>query len=262
MSFPYLDLAGFLARTIIPSGDVAIVEAAQPGYTIQRIAAAQSFINARLRKRYGSSLPMGATPPIVEVAGVNPPQVTLQGRSVVGSYQIRIAITTGGTLGTAIAKWTVDGTDPTTAGGATTTATAASVALGSTGLSAIFPAGTYAIGHSYAAATPVPEIVLGWLTALAQVDVFLKRGVNPQDPTIATTLDMRAQALTELKESADSNTGLLDIPTNEGTDSAITTGGPMGYAEQSPYTWTDVERANGRAEDLADINGAFPTAGD
>ena len=45
----------------------------------------------------------------------------------------------------------------------------------------------------------------------------------------------------ELKEAADAEKGLFELPlrATDTTGSAINAGGPMGYSEQSPYTWTD-----------------------
>ena len=53
----------------------------------------------------------------------------------------------------------------------------------------------------------------------------------------------------EIKEAADGKDGLFDIPIVEDLDSAITTGFVLGYSEQSPYTWTDVEACEGSFED-------------
>lgn len=105
---------------------------------------------------------------------------------------------------------------------------------------------------------PVPEIVLGWLTSMVTLDVLRKRGINPQDPQAAMYAADAETALAELKEASDSKDGLFDLPSSnvDGSDSAVTTGGPLGYSETSPYVWTIVERNNGRAQDAQYLRGA------
>jgi hypothetical protein len=425
--FPYLDLAGFTSRTVMPDTDVALVEASFPGFTAQRISVRSSYVNARLRKRYGNapnvgnSLPLGQRAPVLEAAGTIPPPVGLQGRPVLGCLEMALAIVAAGAVGAATFQWSSDGgktwttgaiplaagtapppvtlsgasalalpddlivqvvtpgalgtakiqyssnageswaiapalassgTSPppvtvsglsslavpadlvvevTTAGGlgvalvkysldggatfvtgvptaaavplgasgltaafpaalyATDNvytgqglSTAASVPLGATGLVAAFPAGTYSADNVYTgqgiptalmvtlgatgmqaafpvgeysadnvylASTPVPETVLGWIVAMVTVDDYQKRGVNPQDPMIALCVEALTTAMAELKEAADSKEGLFDLPACEDADSAVTTGGPLGYSETSPYAWTDIEANTGRAED-------------
>ncbi len=105
-------------------------------------------------------------------------------------------------------------------------------------------------GKSLPFAAPVPEIILGWLVVLVTIDVMRRRGMNPQDPTAAQFVDDATKAEAELKEAADSKDGLFDIPTGDDGDSAVTTGGPLGYSEASPYVWAVRERIAGRAEDF------------
>ncbi len=259
VSFPYLTLDGFRLRTVMPSPDVDIVETAQPGFTQTRLDIASSYVNSRLRKRYGtstsaSSLPLGQRPPALVAAGTTPPTVTLTGRPTLGSWRIVIQIVAPGTLGAAAFKWSGDGGTSWSAALAAATFSP----LTGTGMAAVFASGSYALDDVYAAATPVPETVLGWLVALVTVDLYRKRGVNPQDPTIEMVREDATRALAELKEAADSKDGLFDLPASEDNDSAVTTGGPLGYTEFSPYTWTDIERANGRTEDIASGTQRFP----
>ncbi len=142
------------------SGDVDYVETDSPGFIAARILIRTSFINTRLRKRYGNSLPFVA---------------------------------------------------------------------------------------------PIPEAVLGWLVSLVTLDVLRKRGINPNDPAAELYREDFALALAEIKEAADSKDGLFDIPTGdpdpEDGTSAVTTGGPLGYAEASPYVWADLARTAGRQND-------------
>lgn len=255
----YLDLLGFRRRTIMPAQDVDVLAELSPGFIEARIALRTSLVNARLRKRYGnnlaaSALPFGATPPALAASGTSPPMpATLAGVPLVGSQQIVLAIVVGGTLGTATVKVSVDGG----VSFAPPIATAATLALNAanagaaTGLSALFPAGTYGTDNAYTAPTAVPEAILGWLTALVTLDAYQRRGANPQDPQMVLVVDAATAALAELKEAADSKDGLFDLPVNEAADSAVTTGGPLGYSETSPFVWRRVEAELGIAEDIA-----------
>ena len=252
--FPYLDLAGFQARSLMPATDITTVETVQTGFTVARIAVWSSWINARLRKRYGNSpsagnaLPLGQQPPALVAAGTNPPSLTLTGRPVLGSMQVRIAVQTGGAVGTATFLWSSDGSTPSL--GPLIFSSAAPVVLGTTGVSVSCPSGaTFSADNVYAAAPPVPETVLGWIVALVTVDLYRKRGVNPQDPQIDLLVKEAERAFAEIKEAADSKEGLFDLPASEDVDSAVTTGGPMGYSEQSPYVWADRELHAARNED-------------
>lgn len=92
-------------------------------------------------------------------------------------------------------------------------------------------------------AAPYPEMVLGWLVALVDPKVARKRGIDPSDDQIQS-LDAAAEAaLEEMKEAANSEDGLFELPLLETTGvSGVTKGGPLAYSEQSPYAWRDVQR--------------------
>ncbi len=100
---------------------------------------------------------------------------------------------------------------------------------------------------------PVPEAVLEWLTKIVTFELYLKRGVDPSDSSIAFVkeqYDGPTGALTELKEAADAQAGLFDLPLNDTRDtSARTKAGPLVYAEASPYVSFDIQRADGRDDD-------------
>ncbi len=96
----------------------------------------------------------------------------------------------------------------------------------------------------------VPEIVWRWLTKIATPDAYRKRGANPSDATIALLEADRTRAYEQIKEAADSVTGLYDLPLLDTADgSAISKGGPLGYSEASPYAWTDSQAEAGMQED-------------
>lgn len=96
---------------------------------------------------------------------------------------------------------------------------------------------------------PAPEIVLGWLVAMTTVDAYRKRGWNPADQQSQDLVQDRKDALDELKEAADAQNGLFEIPLREDTsEGGVARGEPFGYSEVTPYEWTDVqaEAARGR----------------
>lgn len=100
-------------------------------------------------------------------------------------------------------------------------------------------------------ASPYPEVVLDWLQRLVTPRVYLKRGVNPSDAQFGEVLQDAKDAWAEIKEAADSDTGLYDLPLKEMTESsAITQGGPFSYSEPGPYDWTDVQAQA--------VSGGFP----
>lgn len=102
-------------------------------------------------------------------------------------------------------------------------------------------------------ADPVPEIVLGWLVAVVTVKAYQKRGWNPSDQQSQDILDEAKEALEQLKEAADSEIGLFDLPLRADAENAsgVTKGGPLGYTETSPYRWTDVQAEAADADDNA-----------
>jgi hypothetical protein len=245
MSFPYIDLLGVQRRSFLRPSYFNDVEQQSKGFTVQSIASNSSSINSRLRKRYGKFLPFGQSAPALLPSGLTPPTVTLTGRPTLGSYLVQIQITTVGALGAAIFKWSSDG-------GVTWTSdvlTAAQVTLGSTGMAALFSdVGTYDTSNAYSAAPPVPETILRWITILVTADVFRRHGVNPNDPIMQGLVDEVKQVRAEIEEAANSQTGLFDLPFSEDEPSAVTTGGPRGYSEASPYTWTYRQEARAERE--------------
>lgn len=259
---PYLDVAGFKRRSVMPPGDVGTVEQRRPGFIAAALSRAQSHVNTRLRKRYGLSLPFGAQPAQPIASGTGPiPVVTLVGTPLVGSIEVVLKCTTPGALGVSMVELSIDG-------GQTfgkPFATGASVALPGTGLSALFSAlmpdgvtpALYGGDNVWHAATPVPEQILWWMTQIVTPEAYRARGVNPQDPQIAQVEEDRTTALAQLLEAANGDTGLLDLPANEDGPSAISTGGPGGYTEESPYVWIDIQRDDARGEDRARTGTGF-----
>lgn len=89
-----------------------------------------------------------------------------------------------------------------------------------------------------------PEVVLGWLTDIVTPKAYAKRGNNPAAASdLKDIYEAGELALAEIKEAADSKEGLFDLPLAKTTDaSGVSRGGPLGYAETSPYVWTTNQR--------------------
>lgn len=128
--------------------------------------------------------------------------------------------------------------------------TAATVALPGTGLTVAFPAGTYGADNAFFAPTPVLEIVLQWETKILTYEAYRKRGTDWTLPNMVQTKEDRDGALAEIKEAADSDTGLFDLPMNDASNvSGAKCGGPLFYTETSPYVSADYQEQIGRGED-------------
>jgi|SRR5690606_34164122 len=98
-----------------------------------------------------------------------------------------------------------------------------------------------------------PEIIQQWLARIVDVRVMLKNGVDQQDEQYEDIREDAKEARAEIKEAADSETGMYELPLKGGSASstaeAITKGGPYVYSEASPYAAFDVQEEAGRSED-------------
>lgn len=91
-------------------------------------------------------------------------------------------------------------------------------------------------------ATPVPEVILGWLADLVTPVLYERRGWNPGDEQAKSITDAADRAREQMKEAAEAEGGLYDLPLrDDGDASAVSRGGPLAYAEASPYAWMDVQ---------------------
>lgn len=107
-------------------------------------------------------------------------------------------------------------------------------------------------------ADPCPEVVQRWLHRIVTVSAYLKRGFDPTDRQGAMYVSQRDEALEEIKEAANAETGLFDLPLRaDTTASGISKGFPMGYSEQSPYAFADSQARVGRQEDDNGNGGTF-----
>lgn len=99
-------------------------------------------------------------------------------------------------------------------------------------------------------ADPAPLAVLDWVVKLVTLDAWLKRGIASTDEEFQ---EYKSQAITtaaELKEAADAEKGLFDLPLRADTNADGTAlGFTFGTSQQSPYAWADYQRCEGRAED-------------
>lgn len=99
-------------------------------------------------------------------------------------------------------------------------------------------------------ASPVPDVVVGWVARIVAPRAWRKRGVDAQDVDFEQVQRDAEAAWAEVKEAADSAEGLFDLPLRaDTTASGISKGGPFGYSEQSPYVWTDQQVDVAREED-------------
>jgi hypothetical protein len=96
---------------------------------------------------------------------------------------------------------------------------------------------------------PYPTQVQLWITSLVTEALMLRRGVDSQDAQYQSIQASAEQARVELKEAANSQDGLWDLPLSASQASAISKGGPKGYSEASPYVWTNVQAARAQTED-------------
>ncbi len=99
----------------------------------------------------------------------------------------------------------------------------------------------------------VPETVKLWVTSIVTRRLYEFRGVDPTDAQFASIKAEADRAMLEIKEAADAEEGLYDLPLTAatGSASAATKGGPFVYSETSPYVGFDVQREIARQEDLA-----------
>lgn len=108
------------------------------------------------------------------------------------------------------------------------------------------------LAKRYAApfALPAPVCVQGWLAKIVTLSAYLKRGFDPTDRQGQIYIADRDGALAEIKEAADAEHGLFDLPLRADlTASGVSKGFPKAYSEQSPYAFADGQSRGGRQED-------------
>ncbi len=101
-------------------------------------------------------------------------------------------------------------------------------------------------------AAPYPVKVQAWCARLVTRVAYLKRGVDPTDPQFAAYVADSDAANAEIKEAADAELGLFDLPLRQDTTATgLRAPAPLGYSERSPYVWTDVQAAAAASEDAS-----------
>lgn len=98
--------------------------------------------------------------------------------------------------------------------------------------------------------TPYPDALIVNVAREVGWRLWMKRGFNPAGLTDQALEKDHLEVLDWLREAADSEKGLVELPVRQATPlgaAAVDAGTPIGYGEASPYTWTQVQR------DLADL---------
>lgn len=99
-------------------------------------------------------------------------------------------------------------------------------------------------------ANPYPYAVCDWLAKIVTFEAWLKRGVAATDEEIAEYKAMCTTAFAEVREAADSETGLFELPLRATVDAnGVRRGFVFVSSQQSPYVWADYQRDIGRQED-------------
>ena len=108
--------------------------------------------------------------------------------------------------------------------------------------------------YSVPFSSPYPDAVCDWVARLMDPLLLKKRGVDATDEQFISIADDANAALEEIKEAANAEDGLFDLPAVDTADgTAISKGGPLAYSETSPYVWMDLEEETGRQEDVDGI---------
>lgn len=101
--------------------------------------------------------------------------------------------------------------------------------------------------------TDTPVAVQRWLTDFVTFRAWRKRGVHALDDQMVDYRSAAEKADAEIKEAADSDTGLFDLPLrpDDAKATAIKQGFTQSYSEASPYVWMTVQERIAREEDDA-----------
>ncbi|MCP3886463.1 MAG: DUF1320 domain-containing protein [Propionibacteriaceae bacterium] len=102
--------------------------------------------------------------------------------------------------------------------------------------------------------SPYPDQVCDWVARIMDPELLKKRGVDATDEQYVSIEENSREAKEEIKEAANAEEGLFDLPIADTADaSAISKGAPLGYSEASPYVGMDVQEDTGRDEDTDGI---------
>ncbi|AKT38258.1 phage protein Gp36 family protein [Chondromyces crocatus] len=98
---------------------------------------------------------------------------------------------------------------------------------------------------------PYPDVIIDNVARVVAYRLTLKRGFNPSSEQDQLIQQEKDEALAWVKEAADSKDGLIELPARQATPpdvAAVNAGGPLGYSEQSPYTWPVLQAKAARHE--------------
>lgn len=102
-------------------------------------------------------------------------------------------------------------------------------------------------------ASPAPEAARRWLTFLTTKDCYEKRGYHPgSEQDKAGVIDSATKTELEVTEAANAVDGLFELPLRDDADpqtSAVIAPQPLGYSEQSPYVGFDIQLDAANLED-------------
>jgi phage gp36-like protein len=83
---------------------------------------------------------------------------------------------------------------------------------------------------------PVPEAIKSWVTRIVSYRLMLRRGFDPADPQAEVIKQDADDALAQIKEAADGEVRLFDLPvTDTNGATGIVKGGPLAITINSPY---------------------------
>lgn len=98
--------------------------------------------------------------------------------------------------------------------------------------------------------SPAPHTIRRWLSRLVARECYLRRGIDPTDPQWTSIEAAATKAEEEIKEAADAENGLFDLPLlSTSNASAVMKPGVISYIETSPYVWRDRQVRDGRDDD-------------
>jgi hypothetical protein len=100
----------------------------------------------------------------------------------------------------------------------------------------------YAIDWSEVANQPVPDKIIEWLILLVDIPVCKCTGAIPEGRVDDWIREDEKRVNDELKEAADSENGLFELPLREPGVSAVNKGGPLVTSNTTIYGFFDAQQ--------------------
>lgn len=91
---------------------------------------------------------------------------------------------------------------------------------------------------------PYPDSLIFNVCRVVAYRLWMKLGFDPSSPQDQAIIQDNTDALAWLKEAADSENGLVELPAIQASPlgaAAVDSGGPLSYSEAGPYQWIDVQ---------------------